>query len=167
MIEKGYENLTVQHLLDRAGVSRSTFYAHFRDLEELLTITVDSLCASMTKQWKASQVEDGVLRFSLPLFMNIDTHREFYKATMGRPSGAVVHRQMSAMLSEMVRAELGALSRPHRSKADFDATVQFVIGAFMSMTMWWMASKEPLSPEAMNRKFLAMATPGLDGAFAD
>jgi hypothetical protein len=29
--EKGYERVTVQDVIDRAGVGRSTFYAHFRD----------------------------------------------------------------------------------------------------------------------------------------
>jgi AcrR family transcriptional regulator len=29
MLERGYERMTVQHVLDRASVGRATFYAHF------------------------------------------------------------------------------------------------------------------------------------------
>jgi AcrR family transcriptional regulator len=34
--EKGYERITVRDILDRADVGRSTFYAHYRDKDELL-----------------------------------------------------------------------------------------------------------------------------------
>src|SRR6516162_4720007 len=36
ILEKKYESITVQEILDRADVGRSTFYAHFRDKDELL-----------------------------------------------------------------------------------------------------------------------------------
>jgi len=37
ILEKKYESITVQEILDRADVGRSTFYVHFRDKDELLT----------------------------------------------------------------------------------------------------------------------------------
>src|SRR5215471_19459582 len=36
ILEKKYESITVQEILDRADVGRSTFYTHFRDKDELL-----------------------------------------------------------------------------------------------------------------------------------
>lgn len=35
MREKAFDEITVQDVLDRAGVSRSTFYQHFRDKDDL------------------------------------------------------------------------------------------------------------------------------------
>src|SRR5882724_5991240 len=35
MQEKPFESITVQHVLDRAGVSRSTFYEHYEDKNDL------------------------------------------------------------------------------------------------------------------------------------
>ena len=36
ILEKKYESITVQEILDRADVGRSTFYMHFQDKDELL-----------------------------------------------------------------------------------------------------------------------------------
>ncbi len=35
-LEKHYDSITVQEVLDRADVGRSTFYTHFQSMEELL-----------------------------------------------------------------------------------------------------------------------------------
>ena len=36
MQEKPYDAITVQDIIDRADVGRSTFYSHYRDKEDLM-----------------------------------------------------------------------------------------------------------------------------------
>jgi len=43
ILEKGYSKITVQDILDRADVGRSTFYDHFRDREALLVACFDNV----------------------------------------------------------------------------------------------------------------------------
>jgi len=41
MQEKPIDELTVQEVLDRAGVGRSTFYLHYRDKDDLLLCVLE------------------------------------------------------------------------------------------------------------------------------
>ena len=41
ILERGYEAVTVQDVIDRADVGRSTFYAHFLDKDDLLDLILD------------------------------------------------------------------------------------------------------------------------------
>lgn len=49
--ERGYSRITVKDLTDRCGVTRNTFYYHFRDLQQLLEY------AMTTRMQEVSQVE--------------------------------------------------------------------------------------------------------------
>src|SRR5258707_301232 len=45
IVERGYEKVTVQDVLDRADIGRSTFYAHYRDKDDLFGSCFDDLRA--------------------------------------------------------------------------------------------------------------------------
>jgi len=48
MHEKAFDDITVQDVLDRAGVGRSTFYTHYRDKEDLFLSDVEDFFGMMS-----------------------------------------------------------------------------------------------------------------------
>ena len=47
LVPKSFDDITVQDVLDRAGVSRSTFYAHYRDKNDLFLSDAEDFFESM------------------------------------------------------------------------------------------------------------------------
>lgn len=100
MIERGYSRVTVQDIIDRADVGRSTFYAHFRSKDDLLVVSgADYLRGAIAE--RSSEPVRG-------LFELAAGHREVYLALVGRKSSAVVLRAAQQMVAEILAAHLDA-----------------------------------------------------------
>jgi len=93
--EKGYETITIQELLERANVGRSTFYAHFQDKDQLLYSILDRLdelfeqhrkqLLEATKKVRAVENTELPLSLSptLSLFQFVGQNHRFFKAMLG------------------------------------------------------------------------------------
>lgn len=47
ILERGYDEVTVQDVLDRANLGRSTFYAHYRNKDDLLFSGFEQFAAGL------------------------------------------------------------------------------------------------------------------------
>ncbi len=170
MVERGYENITVQQILDRAGVGRATFYAHFRHKEELLKSTLEKMRFGLATHWRQALAEGayapGRLGFVLPFLTHLDSRRQLYRAIVGRESGTIVEREMRRMFVDLVRKDIAVHRRVPQGPA-LDAVVQHIVGGLMSLVHWWMSQKVRLSPEEINRVFLQLTLPGLEAGITD
>lgn len=160
MMERGYERLTIQNLLDRADVGRATFYAHFESKDELLAGSVTRLRDWLVASWR--QLPEQRLGFTLPLFQHLASHSAIYQKSVARDSEVSVERHNKQMLQGLVRDDLAARIAPAKGGASLDLAVQYVTGALWSTIAWWMASGMSMPPPELNALFQRLAFPGLE-----
>ncbi len=103
-VEGDYQSVTAQQILDRAGVARSTFYAHYRDKEALLKGSIDNLHGALRHHWNRILSEQGVARgelsFVLFFLEHVGASRHVYLALIGGERAA---RSSSATFGECSR----------------------------------------------------------------
>lgn len=162
IIEKGYETLTVQDIIDQADVSRSTFYAHFTDKDDLLMAILSDLQAlgPDTSTWKADSPAFG---WTLQLFRQFGAGKRLAKALTSSQSSALARRETSRWLEDLARAELHRLRAQRRlDSTGLETVVRFLVGSFMGFMDWWMREEnEHLSAEIVDHAFRSLVMPGV------
>lgn len=164
ILEKGYEAVTVQDIIDRANVGRATFYAHFADKQQLLISGFEELRVFLFEQQRAKMPPASPvrLRFSLAMFEHACSYRQVYRALVGKQSGAIVRQQLQQLLAELVRNELAALaSRDAAPPVLPEIVVQYTVSSFMSMLMWCVDHETPDTAEEMDAIFQQLTLPGV------
>jgi AcrR family transcriptional regulator len=155
ILEKGYERVTVQDVIDRADVGRSTFYAHFRDKEDLLFYGLEELRAAF---------EPGPPQVSptLEVFEHFARSREVWKAMAGRRGAETFSRYLHRFLSELLRTQLEARAPSGPTQVPLDAVVEFATSALIGLGVgWWLENDLPHSPQEMDRLYRRLTEPGI------
>src|SRR6476659_9398638 len=116
ILERGYESVTVQDVIDRADVGRSTFYAHFMDKDDLLMAILADLemPGPDTSDWNP---DDPAFGWTLELFRHFGSGKRLFKAVASSQSGALARRETTQRLERLAQAEASRLRAARRLHA--------------------------------------------------
>ena len=162
ILEKGYESVTVQDVIDRADVGRSTFYAHFVDKDDLLMAVLADLemPGLDPTSWK---VDDPAFGWTLALFRHFGSGKRLFKAVAGGQSGSLARGETTRRLEELTEAELSRLKATRKLDAfKLQTVVRFLVGTFIGFMDWWMREEnEHLPAEGVDHAFRSLVLPGV------
>ncbi|HEX7330848.1 MAG TPA: TetR/AcrR family transcriptional regulator [Pyrinomonadaceae bacterium] len=162
MQEKPFDTITVQDVLDRAHVSRSTFYTHYSDKDDLLMSDADeffqALSMALSEHGDKSDRVFPVREF----FTHLSDVQPFFKALV--KSGKYQEnmelarghfaRGIERRLAELPRSQL---IPPHELPA-----IAFThAGALLSLLTWWLDRGMRESPAEMDQLFHRMVWNGV------
>src|SRR5829696_4755972 len=81
MLEQRYDEITVQDIIDRANIGRSTFYAHYLDKEDLLVSGFTRVFDMLSEHPQQGAEEKYQAPPSLArFFQHVQEHYHLYKA---------------------------------------------------------------------------------------
>ena len=159
VLEKGYEKITIQDILDRADVGRSTFYVHYPDKEALLMALFDAMRDQLERELADIPAGDPI-DVTLPaalLYEHAYRNQRVYRALCGRQGGALVQRYLRRLVGDLLRKHL----RPHFSRAHVPAEVaaEFYTSAALGLLVWWIDHDFCNGPSWLTSTYRTLATP--------
>ena len=186
--EKGYETVTIQEILDKANVGRSTFYAHFQDKDQLLHSILDRLdelferhkeqLLDATKNFGNADNTDLPLSLSptLSLFQFVGQNHRFFKAMLGNQGYGIfakpvydhVFAHIHGMFTKPIHDDaLAHLHEPFKmlrlrekyGSLESEIAAHYFVSALMGILVWWVEKDMPCTAEEIDGLFRQLAIP--------
>ncbi len=156
--KKKYADITVQDIIDRADVGRSTFYAHFdtKDalLREMCTVLFDHVVCDHDEVEKTHDFSGGANDtdsiITHILYHMKDNHYNIAGILNGE-SGDVFLHYFKQYLTDIFRNELHGKLKPVDVPEDY--LYHHISCSFVDTLNWWMQSGMKQPPETVERYF--------------
>jgi len=158
--ERPFNEVTVQEVLDRASVGRSTFYLHFRDKNDLLLSQLETFLDRM-----CAPFDQGDSHRVLPvaeMFAHIGGQNRLYRALSeaGRLDDFfdLAKGYFARAIEQRLRA---SRSGTDRLTHDLSACSHALAAGLIALLEWWVARGAKETPRSMDEIFHRMAWNGV------
>ena len=162
MQEKPFETITVQDVLDRAEVSRSTFYSHYSDKDDLLMSDAEEFFESISMALSVHGDQSDRVFPVREFFVHLSDVQPFFKALV---KSGKYQENMELARGHFARGIERRLSELPRGKSippnQLSAIAFTHAGALLSLLTWWLDRGMRESPAEMDELFHRMIWNGV------
>ncbi len=170
IIERGYESITIQDITDRANVSRTTFYLHFRDKDELLFASMTKIYDGLVTGHEGfmpmgvTEADYDQVQCDASDFEHVAEYADFYRVMLSKKGSVTFVLQVLSYLTDMMKPGLEAKLNGHTPQVPLDLIASFLAGAEVGVMKWWIESDMQYSAEEMARMQFFLSVFGLKWA---
>ena len=158
---KRYDEISINDIIDRANVGRSTFYAHYQAKDDLLKSGFERVLDMLIHHISFSETDQGLQLDTALLFRHAQGHYELYRTLVWGSGFDLLTKDGHAALSAKFQESFTLLlaGRP-------DPSIPLVVlsysmaGTLLILLKWWLDNKMPYTPEDMDDIFQRLVMPG-------
>ncbi|MBL1226941.1 TetR/AcrR family transcriptional regulator [Enterococcus sp. BWR-S5] len=166
--EKGFEAITIQEIADRAMINRATFYAHFKDKQDLYDQIFDFAVKAFTSVLDADKTIQGnrieVKKIELLLttiYNNIHKNKNFFLTIMDGSSNEILRRKLADILYEKYADTLAQLKITENDiEVPIDFIIEYMTSIFIGTLHWWVTSETDMTPNHLARLVIKLVGNG-------
>ena len=163
LVQKGYQDLTIQDISDTADVARGTFYVHFHDKDDAVwAVAKDVFLQLQTALTQLPTPMSPDVRYCkwLLFFRLIEAHQPLLHVILGERGNSVLINRLIVFLNDVVRENLEEHPVEMFQEVPTTFAAQFLAGALTRILVWWFEQDEQVSPEQMAKMFCSIVIPG-------
>ena len=160
--EKPIDQVTVQEVLDRAGVGRSTFYLHFHDKDDLFFSELEQALENWSTFLSGSREESNRVAPVAEVFAHIAQQKKLYRALV--ESGRIeaffdlAQEYFARGIAQRLKTSVSVGNLPER---ELRPRSHALAGSLLSLLKWWLAHGAKESAQEMDELFHGIVWDGL------
>ena len=161
--KKAFTSITVQEIIDRADVGRSTFYAHFETKDELLRQMCQELFhhiigTAMDKQdthslYACSNAPHSVV---CHILQHLQENVNNILTLLSCESSSIFLRSFKSGMEELVASQLLPQTTAGVPR---EFLINHIAGSFVEMVQWWLSGGCRQTPQELDAQFRAVIEP--------
>jgi AcrR family transcriptional regulator len=165
--EKGYDEITIQDIVDTADLGRGTFYLHFKDKEEAVWSLIEhGLQETDLLAHQAFEEDPSSVTFETALqnmFHHIEQNKMLFKIMLGSKGNAVITLRVQDWLARDLEQEANTLnSQQIIPGTPIEIAVQLITGTVTRMAIWWLENPNPYSADEIAKLTYKALVTGVD-----
>jgi AcrR family transcriptional regulator len=156
--ERGYDAITIQEIVDRANVGRTTFYLHYRSKEELFMSCHETVVGEFHFGRLHALSREELLSPEAPPWMTsayrhlLDARALLYPIFQGKDSLPIL-RRIRDRSAQGIEASLRAAFAEADSTIPFHMLANYLAGAQIALVEWWLEKRQRHTPENLAQAF--------------
>lgn len=166
LAEKNYSRITVQEIIDRANIGRSTFYAHFETKDDLLKTLCDGLfshiissardCTHTHRLYSDGSAPESVF---CHLLQHLQENENNILELLSCESNEIFLRYFKDSLNGLVQSQFVNQNRKRNTDIPEDFLINHISGSFVEMALWWIKGRMKQTPVEPDHYFRAVIEP--------
>jgi AcrR family transcriptional regulator len=156
ILEKGYDEVLIQDITDRANLSRATFYLHFRDKEDLLMYGLRSVFDGLAEQLGPLSKDDLTWNGAPPsqiAFEHAGENRDLYRVMLKARSAGIISEHLREYLANRIRQHVEDVLPPEKLIVPMEVLCQHMAASLFGLIVWWLEQDTPYTAEQMAQMY--------------
>jgi AcrR family transcriptional regulator len=162
IVEKPVNEVTVQDVLDRSGVGRSTFYLHYRDKDDLLVSQLEMFLEMMSTSLSVRHDTSNRVAPVAEMFAHIGNQNKLARVLSDSGHMKEFFDLAEGYFARGIEQRLKESGRfPKIPQRELAARAAALSGSLLSLLRWWLDRGEKEPPQQMDEMFHRMVWTGL------
>jgi len=163
--EKRYEDVSVQDIIERADVARSTFYVHYVDKEDLLVGKSGVFASNLgvhTDGLKHEENKGHSLLSTLGWFRHIQAQGDLLKIIAKDPAMDLAMKTLHGILLEDMQTRIQShLPENENASIPLSLVIDYLASSLMTLLKWWVKNDMSYPPKRMDEIFQQLVMQGV------
>ena len=166
LAEESYNRITVQKIIDRANVGRTTFYDHFETKDDLLKALCENLFGHIISGAKDCTHTHGLYSNSRApesifchLLRHLQENDNNILGLLSCESSEIFLRYFKDSLNELIQTQFVSQNRKRNKDIPSDFLINHISGSFVEMVLWWIKGRMKQTPTELDYYFRSVIEP--------
>ena len=168
--EAGYDAITIQDIVDRAQVGRTTFYLHFRSKDDLFLSCHEAIVSQFRSEPHPADAGGDLLAADAPsgmvsAYQHLADARSLLFPILRGKDGLAILRLMRERAAHAIEANLRAAFVEADCTMPLVVLANYLAGAQVALVQWWLEKRQPYSPVHLAQTYHCLQRAAICEAF--